>query len=55
MPRYSRSKNSLVLYNKIKKKKFTKFKDVIESYWSDVGKFQGIKGTNYDKLQIYKY
>ena len=37
MPRYFWSKKSLVLYEKIKKKNITKFKDVIESYWSDVG------------------
>jgi len=41
-----------VLYKKIKKKNINKFKDVIESYWSDVGKFQGIKGTNYDNFKF---
>ena len=52
MPRYFWSKKSLVLYEKIKKKNITKFKDVIESYWSDVGKFQGIKGMNYDNFKF---
>jgi len=52
MPRYSWSKKSLVLYKKIKKKNITKFKDVIESYWSDVGKFQRIKSTNYDNFKF---
>jgi len=41
-----------VLYKKIKKKNITKFKDVIESYWSDVCKFQGIKGMNYDNFKF---
>jgi len=41
-----------VLFKKIKKKNITKFKDVIESYWSDVGKFQGIKGMNYDNFKF---
>jgi len=45
MSRYSWSKKSLILYKKIRKKNITKFNDGIESYWSDVGKFQGIKGT----------
>jgi len=52
MPHYSWSKKSLMLYKKIKKKNITKFKDVIESYWSDVGKFQGIKGMNYDNFKF---
>ena len=52
MPCYSWSKKSLVLYKKIKKKNITKFKDIIESYWSDVDKFQGIKGTNYDNFKF---
>ncbi|KAG4098970.1 hypothetical protein H8356DRAFT_1424142 [Neocallimastix lanati (nom. inval.)] len=34
------------------KKNITKFKDVIESYWFDVAKFQGIKGTNYDYFKF---
>jgi len=34
-------KNSLVLYGKIKKKKK---KNITKSFWSDVAKFQGIKG-----------
>jgi len=41
-----------VLYKKIKKKSITKFKDVIESYWTDVAKFQGNKGTNYDNFKF---
>jgi len=52
MPRYSCSKKSLVLYKKIKKKNITKFRDVLESYWSDVSKFQGIKGMNYDNFKF---
>jgi len=47
IPRYSWSKKSQVLRNKIKKKNITKFKYFIESYWPDVGKFQGIKGMNH--------
>ena len=43
MPRYSWSKKSLVLYKKTKKKNITKFKDVNESYWSDVGKLWGLQ------------
>ena len=30
----------------------TKFKDVIETYWSNFGKFQGIKGTNNDNFKF---
>jgi len=52
MLRYSWSKKSLMLYKKIKKKNIAKFKDVIESYWSDVDKFQGIKGMNYDNFKF---
>ena len=52
MPRYSWSKKSLVLYKKIKKKNITKFKDAIESYWFDVGNFQGIKGIYYDNFKF---
>jgi len=33
----------------------TKFKDVIESYWSDVAKFQGIKDMNYDNFNNFKF
>ena len=51
MPRYSWSKKTQVLYKKIKKKNIAKFKDAIESYWSDVGKFQGFKGMNYDNFK----
>ena len=43
---------SLVLYKKIKKKNITKFKDAIESYWFDVGNFQGIKGIYYDNFKF---
>ena len=52
MLRFSQLKKSLVLYKKIRKKNITKFKDVIESYWSDVAKFQGIKSTNYDNFKF---
>jgi len=41
-----------MLYKKIKKKNITKLKDVIESYWSEVGKFQWIKVTNYDNFKF---
>jgi len=41
-----------VLYKKIKKNNITKFKDFIELYWSDVGKFQGIIGMNYDNFKF---
>ena len=50
--RYSWSKKTLVLYKKIKKNNITKFKDFIELYWSDVGKFQGIIGMNYDNFKF---
>jgi len=41
-----------MLYKKIRKKNITKFKDIIESYWSDIGKLKGIKGMNYDNFKF---
>jgi len=45
----TKKKKKLVLYKKIRKKDITIFKDVIKSYWSDVGKF---KGTNYNNFKF---
>jgi len=45
-------KNHWCSSRKLGKKNITKFKDVIESYWFDVAKFQGIKGTNYDYFKF---
>jgi len=47
-----KKKKKLVFYEKIKEKDITKFKDVIESYWSDVAKFQG---ANYNNFKFIKY
>jgi len=45
-------KKNRVLYGKIRDENITKYKDVIEFYWSNNGKCKEIKDTNYDK---YKY
>jgi len=47
MPRYSWSKRITGnLQENLGKSNSTKFKDVIDTYWSEVGKFHRIKGTN---------
>jgi len=53
MPHYSWWKKSYWgSTRKLRKRNITKFKDVIESYWSDVVKFQGIKCSNYDNFKF---
>ena len=52
MPKYSWAKESRTLYKKIKKRKIKNYKDIIEAYWSDIAKKQGIKGENYDNSKF---
>jgi len=54
MSHFSWTKKSISLYRKKKKirdENIKKYKDVIEFYWSNNDKRQGIKGANYDKYE----
>lgn len=49
MTHFCWTKKSRSLYKRIRNVNIKKYKDVIEFYWSNNGKRQGIKSTNYDK------